>query len=300
VLPFEGDQPFAERRRRRLISELREAWGPRLLVGFLQRRPSLGQGHTVAAVGRTRLLHDIGAHETQFRIGPDVRVPKQPFWMWIDGELMLIHSTTRLQGEHPKDFVTEVDVLRSVAPHDPTRWFSTPRPHRKGAPVTHSRLGSIYVHSKIMVVDDLFVSIGSANLNRRGFFWDGEINAFAIPEQLAAAPENPARALRAGCWAQYLGVPQSMGEALFSDPIGDADFFLRSPFLGNRFTPLDAIDLKGQIGLFNSELASGSDIMLQFLKFAGLATVEAEAEALFNRVSDPTSHVDPNRILETF
>jgi hypothetical protein len=151
-----------------------------------------------------------------------------------------------------------------------------------------------------MVVDDLFVSIGSANLNRRGFFWDGEINAFAIPEQLAAAPENPARALRAGCWAQYLGVPQSMGEALFSDPIGDADFFLRSPFLGNRFTPLDAIDLKGQIGLFNSELASGSDIMLQFLKFAGLATVEAEAEALFNRVSDPTSHVDPNRILETF
>ena len=171
VLPFEGDQPFAERRRRRLISELREAWGSKLLVGFPQRRPVLGAGHTVAAVGRTRLLHDIGAHETQFRIGPDVRVPKQPFWMWIDGELMLIHSTTRLQGEHPKDFVTQVDVLRSVGPHDPTRWFSTPRPHRKGAPVTHARLGSIYVHSKIMVVDDLFVSIGSANLNRRGFFW---------------------------------------------------------------------------------------------------------------------------------
>ena len=56
VLPFEGDQPFAERRRRRLISELREAWGSKLLVGFPQRRPVLGAGHTVAAVGRTRLL----------------------------------------------------------------------------------------------------------------------------------------------------------------------------------------------------------------------------------------------------
>ena len=300
VLPFEGDQPFAERRRRRLISELREAWGTRLLVGFPQRRPSLGQGHTVAAVGRTRLLHDIGPHDTQFRIGPDVRVPKQPFWMWIDGELMLIRSTTRLQGNHPKDFVTQVDVLRSFDPANPTRRFSTPRAHRKGAPVTHSRLGSIYVHSKIMVVDDLFVSIGSANLNRRGFFWDGEINAFAVPEQLAAAPDNPARLLRTGCWAQYLGVPQSMGAALFGDPVGDADFFWRSPYLGNRFTPLDAIDLKGQIAIHNSELASGADMMLLFLKFAGLATVEANAEALFNRVSDPTSHVDPNRILETF
>jgi phosphatidylserine/phosphatidylglycerophosphate/cardiolipin synthase-like enzyme len=300
VLPFEGDQPFAERRRRRLLSELREAWGSRLLVGFPQRRPSLGQGNTVAAVGRTRLLQDIGPQDTQFKIGPDVRVPKQPFWMWIDGELMLIHSTTRLQGERSKDFVTEVDVLRAFSPNDPARWFSTPRPHKKGAPVTHSRLGSIYVHSKVMVVDDLFVSIGSANLNRRGFFWDGEINAFAVPEQLAAAPENPARALRTECWAQYLGVPPSMGAALFADPIGDADFFLRSPFLGNRFTPLEAVDLKGQIGLFNSEIADGSDMIIQFLKFAGLATVEANAEALFNRVSDPTSAVDPNRILETF
>jgi hypothetical protein len=41
-------------------------------------------------------------------------------------------------------------------------------------------------------------------------------------------------------------------------------------------------------------------MIIQFLKFAGLATVEANAEALFNRVSDPTSAVDPNRILETF
>ena len=41
-------------------------------------------------------------------------------------------------------------------------------------------------------------------------------------------------------------------------------------------------------------------MMLLFLKFAALATVEAEAEALFNKVSDPTSRVDPNKILETF
>jgi phosphatidylserine/phosphatidylglycerophosphate/cardiolipin synthase-like enzyme len=301
VFPFEGDQPWGERRRRRLVSELRDAWGSRIQVGFPQRRPSMPGGKSIAAVGRTRLLQDISATATRFRIGPDARVPKTPFWMWIDGELMFIRSTTRLQGSGPKDFVTEVDVLRATTPGDPTRWLSTPRAHKAGAPVTHSRLGSIYVHSKIMVVDDLFVSIGSANLNRRGFFFDGEINAFAIPEELAAAPDNPARALRTACWAQYLGIPPGMGEALLGDPVEGADFLLRSPFLGNRYTPIEAVDLKGQLRFVgDTQVADGGDMMLLFLEFAGLAVVEAQAETLFNQVFDPSSFVDPNQITETF
>jgi phosphatidylserine/phosphatidylglycerophosphate/cardiolipin synthase-like enzyme len=298
LVPSAADQPWGEQRRRRIFSELREAWGSKLLLGFPQRRPSLGAGPAVAAVGRTRLLDDVGPAQTRFRIGPDVRVPKAPFWMWIDGEVMLIHSTTRLPGESAKDFVTEVDVLRAVAPNDPAHWFSTPRAHKKGAPVTHSRLGSIYVHSKIMIVDDLFVSIGSANLNRRGFFFDGEINAFAIPERLAAAADNPARALRAQLWAQHLGMSPAMGAALLSDPIGDADFLRRSPWLGNRFTPLDAVDLKGQIGVFDNEIASGGDMMLTFLKLTGLASVAGDAEFIWNVASDPTSFADPHPIAE--
>jgi phosphatidylserine/phosphatidylglycerophosphate/cardiolipin synthase-like enzyme len=301
VLPFEGDQPWGERRRRRLLAELRDAWGSRMLVGFPQRRPSMPEGKTITATGRTRLLQDVSATDTHFRIGPDARVPKTPFWMWIDGELMLIHSTTRLQGSGPKDFITEVDVLRAATPGDPTRWLSTPRPHKAGAPVTHSRLGSIYVHSKIMVVDDIFVSIGSANLNRRGFFFDGEINAFAVPERLAASRDNPARALRTACWAQYLGIQPAMGEALLGDPVGSADFLLRSPFLGNRYTPLEAVDLKGQLRFVgNTLVADGGDMIKVFREFAGLATVEGAAERLFNQVFDPTSFVDPNRITETF
>lgn len=300
LVPFAGDQPWGEQRRRRIFAELREAWGPRLLLGFPQRRPTLGEGHTVAAVGRTRLLDDIDSTQTRFRIGPDVRVPEPPFWMWVDGELMLIHSTTRLPGESAKDFATQVEVLRAVAPHDPARWFATPRAHKRGAPVTHSRPGAIYVHSKIMIVDDVFVSIGSANLNRRGFFHDGEINAFAIPERLAAAADNPARALRLQLWAQNLGLPPAMGAALFGDTIGDTDFLLRSPWLGNRFTPVDAVDLKGQLALVNQEIADGGDMMLFFLKLAGLLTVEADSELLLNAVSDPTSFVDPNQISETF
>ena len=298
VLPFLGDQPWAEPRRRRVISELREAWGARLLTGFPQRRPALGEGQTVAAVGRTRLLDDITAAQTHFRLAPAVRVPKGPFWMWVDGELMLIHSTTRISVEG--EGATEVDVLRAITPGDTTRWFSTPRAHRKGAPVTHSRLASIYVHAKMMVVDDVFVSIGSANLNRRGFFYDGEINAFAIPERLAAAPDNPARALRLQLFAQHLGLPPEMGAPLFGDPVGDVDFLHRSPWLGNRFTPLDAADLTGQLAVVDERITDQSDMIKVFLQFAGLQVVEAERFRIWNQGSDPTSFVDPHPIFETF
>ncbi len=298
LLPSEADQPWSEPRRRRIISELRAAWGSRLQVGFIQRRPSLGEGSTLTGDGRTRLLSAVDATQTKFRLVPDVRVPKTPFWMWVDGELMLIHSTTRLEVEG--QYVTEVDVLRALTPSDPTRWFSTPRPHKKGAPVTHARLASIYVHSKMMVVDDLFVSIGSANLNRRGFFYDGEINAFAVPQRLAAAKDNPARALRCALWAQHLGITPEMGQALFGDAVGSADFLLRSAWLGNRFTPLEAFDLKGQFALTDNELATGTDAIVFALKLAGLAVVESETFRFFNTISDPVSFVDPNHIFERF
>ena len=107
--------------------------------------------------------------------------------MFVDGELMLLHHASRatVDGES----ACEVDVLRPLAPQDRTHWQATPRSHKKGAPVTHSHVASIYVHAKTMVVDDVFVSIGSANVNRRGFCHDGEINAFAIPS--ASTPSLP-------------------------------------------------------------------------------------------------------------
>jgi phosphatidylserine/phosphatidylglycerophosphate/cardiolipin synthase-like enzyme len=298
VLPFHGDQPWAEGRRRRIISELREAWGSRLLVGFPQRRPALGEGQTVAAVGRTRLLDDVTPAQTHFRLGPAVRVPPGAFWMWVDGELMLVHSTTRVTVEG--EAATEVDVVRAITPNDPTHWFSTPRAHRKGAPVTHSRLASIYVHAKMMVVDDIFVSIGSANLNRRGFFHDGEMNAFAIPERLAAAPDNPARSLRLQLFAQHLGLPPAMGGALFGDPVGDVDFLHRSPWLGNRFTPLDAADLIAQFATVDNQIADHSDMIKVFLKYAGILFVETVRDRIWNHASDPTTFADPHPTGETF
>lgn len=69
----------------------------------------------------------------------------------------------------------------------------------------------VYVHAKVAVVDDLWWTAGSANLNSRGLHSDAEINV---------ASSNPtiARDLRMGLWAEHLRVAQEQPPGL-DDPI---------------------------------------------------------------------------------
>lgn len=57
----------------------------------------------------------------------------------------------------------------------------------------------IYVHSKLLLCDDEYTLIGSANLNRRGMFSDFEMSA-----GVADAPFS--RELRTRLWAEHLGL----------------------------------------------------------------------------------------------
>ena len=123
-----------------------------------------------------------------------------------------------------------------------------PREHAKGAAATVVDLAGIYVHAKMMIVDDVFVGIGSANLNRRGLYHDGEINVFSVPQRLKAARDNPVAALRRRLWAEMLDLPLATAGPLLEDPLAAARLFDRSPFAGNRFTdyrrPPDAPDVR--------------------------------------------------------
>ena len=83
----------------------------------------------------------------------------------------------------------------------------------------------IFVHAKIMMVDDVFCSIGSTNINRRGFYRDGEISAFSVPQDLRTAADNPARDLRTRLWAEQLGLSPNMGASLLADPMAGFEFF---------------------------------------------------------------------------
>lgn len=57
----------------------------------------------------------------------------------------------------------------------------------------------IYIHAKVAVIDDLWSTNGSANLNNRGMRNDAEINAAALDTRLA-------HGLRMLLWAEHLGL----------------------------------------------------------------------------------------------
>jgi phosphatidylserine/phosphatidylglycerophosphate/cardiolipin synthase-like enzyme len=56
----------------------------------------------------------------------------------------------------------------------------------------------IYVHAKVAIVDDAWLTVGSANLNNRGLVTDSEINVVVRDTGLA-------RRLREQLWAEHLG-----------------------------------------------------------------------------------------------
>ena len=69
----------------------------------------------------------------------------------------------------------------------------------------------VYVHSKIGVVDDRWLTIGSANLNERSMFNDSEVNIVTLDEGLA-------RRTRLGLWEEHLETADVDG-----DPVAVVD-----------------------------------------------------------------------------
>jgi phosphatidylserine/phosphatidylglycerophosphate/cardiolipin synthase-like enzyme len=68
----------------------------------------------------------------------------------------------------------------------------------------------IYVHAKTAVIDDEWMTVGSANLNNRGLITDSEIN-------VAVRDPSLARSHRVNLWAEHLGMSREEVEP--ADPI---------------------------------------------------------------------------------
>jgi len=62
---------------------------------------------------------------------------------------------------------------------------------------TRSVSSPIYVHAKIAIIDDRWLTIGSANLNAHSLFNDGEVNIVTQDRELA-------RSVRHRLWAEHL------------------------------------------------------------------------------------------------
>ncbi len=87
-----------------------------------------------------------------------------------------------------------------------------------------------YVHTKATIVDDRFVTIGSANYNRRSLTHDSEVIAGMIDAHTAGdIVWNLAHRLRVALWAEHLNMKTQAGYAEFADGVASAAHFLDPP-----------------------------------------------------------------------
>ena len=74
-----------------------------------------------------------------------------------------------------------------------------------------------YMHSKHLIVDDVWMSIGSANFNNRSFTYDMEINAAIVAQRMNQGGTNMVRTQRTELFQQLLGLPKAY-TALMKEP----------------------------------------------------------------------------------
>lgn len=94
---------------------------------------------------------------------------------------------------------------------------SVARLRTSGADADHNMAyREIYIHSKLMIIDDVFITVGSANLNQRSMSADSEINVAATGALYAADLRQRVFALHYGGDIKYSGDAKDLPDAFDS------------------------------------------------------------------------------------
>jgi phosphatidylserine/phosphatidylglycerophosphate/cardiolipin synthase-like enzyme len=148
---------------------------------------------------------------------------------------------TALTG--PPNRLGQVDAIRTLKEAAPDRFAVYDLENAKGVP--------IYVHAKVCLVDDVWMTCGSDNFNRRSWTNDSELTCAVIdperdlrePQHLSADGEGARklpRNLRLRLWGEHLGLPED-DESLL-DPAKAFDLW------ANRAQALDDWHANGEQG----------------------------------------------------
>lgn len=84
--------------------------------------------------------------------------------------------------------------------------------------------GRVYVHAKVAIVDDCWLTVGSANLNEHSFFNDTEMNVMTCDAAVA-------RDTRLRLWSEHLERPT---EEISGEPVDVIDNLWRPTAAGQR------------------------------------------------------------------
>ena len=262
-------------------------------IGYPRRHYTVPDNDTRASSGRLILqvpLPSSAGLNPTVALGPKARVPGPPFWLAIEGELMYVVNESTAPNPNPQTTLV-FDVVRGadtrLVKGGTVPLGARTREHLAGAAATVVDLASIYVHAKSTIVDDVFLGIGSANINRRGHYHDGEIAAYSVPQRLKASRSNPVAALRRRLWAEMLDLPLATAGPLLEDPVAAARLFDRSPLHGNRFTDIEAFPIH-----LMQDVTGGDGLVLTLLTTALGFAIAGELEDLYNGIIDPTSALE--------
>jgi phosphatidylserine/phosphatidylglycerophosphate/cardiolipin synthase-like enzyme len=292
TVPGLTDQPFGVSFRDSFVNNLiaADAGNGIVRIGFPRRRFTSTDNQLRASSGKMLLGQDLpagGGSNAPIFLGPPSRIPAVPFWVSIEGELIYVYDESGApnpDSEHMKAFLADRGDATRIVSGGAASAGAYPRAHKAGAAATAVDLSNIYVHAKMMIVDDVFVGIGSANLNRRGLFYDGEISCFVVAEGLRTSTRNSALMLRRQLWAEMFDLPAELAAPLLTDPIAAAGLFGRSPFAGNRHVPLDA-----QPPNLMLSYAPGDGAVADVLTGLGYIIQASNWSTIFTQVVDPTS-----------
>ena len=153
-----------------------------------------------------------------FPEGDPVSVPIQEilFWQFRTMETMYKRISAAISehgtGAHPKDYLSFYCLAKRESPDEvPTDDLDEPEPGSISETLRQTLRHPVYVHSKMTIVDDEYILVGSANINQRslGGNRDTEIAAGGYqPGHTVDEEENPRGAVhtfRMALWSAHFG-----------------------------------------------------------------------------------------------
>jgi phosphatidylserine/phosphatidylglycerophosphate/cardiolipin synthase-like enzyme len=302
TLVEDNGQLYGELRRDFVYAQLAGVYGERFRVGTALRRYLDPTPSTFGGLGRMVLRTDVHTGEVEIVVGPSERCPTPPFWAFVESELMYVEAVVPngagtgpigdqdAQNPDPPDQTWQrLTVVRSSSATP--RWGAKSDNHDKGSCVLAVQIPAIYVHAKLILIDDVFASIGSTNFNRRSMEHDGELHAFALPQALKRDPLNPALRLRCRIWAEHLGLPPEVGLSLLADPAAALAYFDRSWYRGSRWRSL--LGALGADGVPAIPMPAAGSAFMTLVGVAEGLILDTDQAEIWAGIVDPTTAGDP-------
>jgi hypothetical protein len=116
----------------------------------------------------------------------------------------------------------------------------TKYPNRVHVFTPHSRSSEIKVHTKAVIIDDIFVTIGSANMGQRSLTHDTETNVFVLDGRVEGGGRKFARDFRIKLWAEHMGIHRT-SDLYQRTILGNVDWAIKEITIFSKNSPLSRL-----------------------------------------------------------